>query len=82
MDINLPGDYVIQAPGEDSDRESHHSSISMPAPVAEAAEEVHFSSEEVIFTDSNPLEDGSDRDEDGEMPLSEKEEEDLMEDLS
>jgi len=62
IDIDLPGDYVFWAPGEDSNRESHHSSIPIPAPATEAAEEVHSSSEEVVFTDSDPSEDGLDGD--------------------
>jgi len=59
MDIDLPEHYIFRAPSEDSDRESHHSSAPIPVPVAATAEEVHSSSEEVIFTDSDPLEDGS-----------------------
>jgi len=81
----------------DSDRESHHSLIPILSPAAEVVEEVHSSSEAVVFTDSDSLEDGSDRgdeimfateadssteDENEEMSSSEEKEEDLMEDLS
>jgi len=91
MDIDLPRDYVFRAPSEDSDRESHHSSTSIPVPVAEVVEEVHSSNEEVIFTNFDPLEDrsggddevmstpdieSSTRDEDEELsPSEEKDEE-------
>jgi len=50
MDIDLPEDFIFWAPDEDSDRESHHSPIPTPSPAAEAVEEVHSSSEEVVFT--------------------------------
>jgi len=98
MDVDLPEDYVFRGPGEDSDRESHHSSVPVPFAVG-AAEDVQSSSEEVILTDSDPSEDGSggeyevmsgpkaessSGDEDEEMsPLEEEdEEEDPMEDAS
>jgi len=60
MDIDLSEDFVFLAPSEDSDRESHHSLLFIPSPVTGAIEEVHSSSEEVVFTDSDPSEDGSD----------------------
>jgi len=59
MDVDLPEYYIFRRPGEDSDRESYHSSAPILVHVAVAAEEVHSSSEEVVFTDSNPLEDES-----------------------
>jgi len=98
MDVDLPEDYVFRGPGEDSDRESHYSSVPIPLAVG-AAEDVQSSSEEVILTDSDPSEDGSggedevmsgqeaegsSGDEDEEMSPSEEEdeEEDPMEDAS
>jgi len=94
MDVDLPEDYIFRGLGEDSNRESHHSSIPVP-PTVGVAEDVQSSSEKVIFTDSDPSEDrsggedevmlgleaeSSSRDEDEEMsPL---EEEDPMEDAS
>jgi len=57
MDVDLSEDYIFQGPGEDFDRESHHASASIPVHVVAAVEEVHFSNEEVIFTDSDPSED-------------------------
>jgi len=94
MDVDLPEDYIFQGPGEDSDRESYHSSTPIPVHVVAAAEEVHSSSEEVVFTNFDPSGDGSggedevmlgleaessSRDEDEEM--SPTEEEDEEEDL-
>jgi len=38
MDVDLPEDYIFRGPGEDSDRESHHSSAPIPVHVAAAAE--------------------------------------------
>jgi len=90
MDVDLPKYYIFRGLGEDSDGESHHSFTSIPIHVAAAAEEVHSSSEEVIFTDFDPSEDGSggvdevmsgpeaessSRDEDEEMSPGEEEDE-------
>jgi len=61
MDIDFSKDFVFWAPDEDSDKESHHSPIPIPSPAAEAIEELHSSSEEVVFTDSDPSKDGLDR---------------------
>jgi len=61
MDVDLPEYYIFRGPGEDSDRESHHSFAPILVHVAAAVEEVHSSSEKVIFTNSNLLEDGSGR---------------------
>jgi len=58
MDVDLPKDYIFRGLDEDSDRESHHSFVPVP-PAVGAAEDVQSSSEEVIFTDSDPFEDGS-----------------------
>jgi len=98
MDVDLSEDYIFRGPGEDSDREFHHSSIPVP-PAVGAAEDVQSSSEEVILTDSDPSEDrsggedevmsgpeaeSSTRDEDEEMSPSKEEdkEEDPTEDAS
>jgi len=98
MDVDLPEDYIFRGPSEDSDRESHHSSIPVPLTVG-AAEDVQSSNKEVILTNSDPSEDGSGGedevmsgpeaesstgDEDEEMSPSEDEdeEEDPMEDAS
>jgi len=98
MDIDFSKDFIFRAPDKDFDRESHHSPIPIPSSTAEAVEEVHSSSKEVVFTDSDLSEDGSvggdkvmsgpeanssTEDEDEEMsPSEEEEEEDPMEDLS
>jgi len=97
MDIDLPEDFVFPAPSEDSNRESHHSPIPIPSPATKVVEEVHSSSEVIVFTDSDPSEDrldGGDEvmsspeadsntdDEDEEMSSSKHEKEDPMEDLS
>jgi len=37
MDVNLPEDYIFQALGEDSDRESHYSSAPIPVSMATTA---------------------------------------------
>jgi len=90
MDVDLLEDYIFRGPGEDSDRESHYSSTSIPVHMAAAVEQVHSSSEEVVFTDFDPSEDGSggedkvmtspeaessSRDEDKEMSPAEEEDE-------
>jgi len=59
MDVDLPEDYIFRGPSEDSDRESYHSSAPILVYVAAAEEEVHSSSEEVVFTDFDPSENGS-----------------------
>jgi len=97
MDVDLPEDYIVRGLGEDSNRESYHSSAPIPVHVAAAAEEVHSSSEEVIFTNFDPSKDesgGKDvmsgqeakssfEDEDEEMSSTEEDkEEDLMEDAN
>jgi len=33
MDVDLPKDYIFRGPGEDSGRESHHSSVLVPPAV-------------------------------------------------
>jgi len=98
IDVDLPEDYIFQGPGEDSDRESHHSSIPV-SPTVGAAEDVQSPSKEVILTDSDPSEDGSggedkvmsspeaesstgDEDEKMSPSKEEDEEEDPMEDAS